>query len=178
MLRSLVQTAAKLRDLWHIRRDPVGYARSIGVTVGEDCRLIEITRGTFGTEPYLVRLGDHVTVTAEVAFITHDGGVWVFRGRDPDVDVFGPIIIGNNVFLGFRTTILPGVTIGDNCVIGAGSIVTRSIPANSVAVGAPARVIRTTDEYWDRIKDRATRIRSLPAGEKRKRLESLLQPRV
>lgn len=53
-----------------------------------------------------------------------------------------PVSIGNNVWLGGNVTILPGVTIGDNCTIGAGSVVTRDIPSDSVAAGNPARVIK------------------------------------
>ena len=54
-----------------------------------------------------------------------------------------PVSIGNSVWIGGDVTILPGVTIGDNCTLGAGSVVTRDIPANSVAAGNPARVIKT-----------------------------------
>lgn len=53
-----------------------------------------------------------------------------------------PVSIGHNVWIGGDVTILPGVTIGDNCTIGAGSVVTRNVPANSIAVGTPARVIK------------------------------------
>ena len=53
-----------------------------------------------------------------------------------------PVTIGNNVWIGGSVTILAGVTIGDNCTIGAGSVVTRDIPANSIAVGNPARVVK------------------------------------
>lgn len=53
-----------------------------------------------------------------------------------------PITIGNNVWIGGSVTVLPGVTIGDNCTIGAGSVVTKDIPANSIAVGNPCRVIK------------------------------------
>lgn len=53
-----------------------------------------------------------------------------------------PITIGNNVWVGGSVTVLPGVTIGDNCTIGAGSVVTKDIPANSIAVGNPCRVIK------------------------------------
>lgn len=54
-----------------------------------------------------------------------------------------PITIGNNVWLGGNVSIFPGVTIGDNCVIGAGSVVTRDIPESSVAVGNPCRVTKS-----------------------------------
>lgn len=54
-----------------------------------------------------------------------------------------PITVGSNVWFGGNVTVLPGVTIGDNVVIGAGSVVTHDIPSNSVAVGNPCRVIRT-----------------------------------
>lgn len=56
-----------------------------------------------------------------------------------------PVTIGNDCWIGGSVTILPGVTIGDGCTIGAGSVVTRDIPAHSVAVGNPARVIKTLD---------------------------------
>lgn len=57
-----------------------------------------------------------------------------------------PITIGDNVWIGGNVTMLPGVTIGDNCTIGAGSVVTRDIPANSIAVGNPCRVIKKVGE--------------------------------
>lgn len=57
-----------------------------------------------------------------------------------------PVIIGNDVWIGDRVTILPGVQIGDGCIVGAGSVVTRSLPAFSIAAGNPARVIRSRRE--------------------------------
>ena len=57
-----------------------------------------------------------------------------------------PIHIGKNVWIGSNSTILSGVTIGDNAVIGAGSVVTKDIPENMIAVGSPARVIRSIYE--------------------------------
>src|SRR5215831_2717587 len=77
-----------------IRSDPIGYARSLGVKIGKDCRLLGLQAETFGSEPFLVKLGDHVTVTSGVQFITHDGGVWVFREEMPDVDIIAPIQVG------------------------------------------------------------------------------------
>jgi maltose O-acetyltransferase len=63
--------------------------------------------------------------------------------RDAGVGPVEPVTIGDNVWLGSRVMVLRGVTIGDNSVIGAGSLVTKSVPPNSVAVGVPARVIRS-----------------------------------
>ena len=122
---------------------PIKYARRIGVSVGENCRLLNIQ---YSTEPYLLKLGNHVSAT-NVRFETHDGGVWCFRDESPEIDIIKPISIGNNVYLGYEAVVLPGVTIGDNVVIGARAMVTKDIPSNSVAVGIPARVIKTLEEY-------------------------------
>ncbi len=166
-----VRAWRKVTATLRIKSDPVGYARSIGVAVGRDCRLLGLERGTFGTEPYLVRLGDHVSLTNGVRFVTHDGGVWVFREKHPEIDVISPIVVGNNVYFGNGSLILPGVTIGDNCVIGAGSVVTRDVPSGTVVAGVPARPIRTLEEYWDRVKDKSFHIRSKPLAERRRILE-------
>jgi acetyltransferase-like isoleucine patch superfamily enzyme len=140
-------TFKKIWDRVRYRNNKTAYARKIGVRLGERCALLFDVFNGFGTEPWLVTLGDHVEITRGVLFITHDGGVWSLRDQHPDIDVFGPIIIGNNVFIGVNSIILPRVTIGDNVVIGAGSVVTRDIGANSVAAGVPAKVIRSLNEY-------------------------------
>jgi acetyltransferase-like isoleucine patch superfamily enzyme len=54
-----------------------------------------------------------------------------------------PIVIGRNVWIGSNATVLPGVTIGDNAVVAAASVVTKDVPENAVVVGSPARVVRT-----------------------------------
>ncbi len=150
-----------------IRRDPVAWSRRAGVTVGRDCRFLSIDSGTFGSEPYLVTIGSHVTITHGVRFVTHDGGVWVLRDKHPDIDVFGRIAVGDNVFIGLNSLILPGVSIGDNVVVGAGSVVNKDIPSGSVAAGVPARVLGTIDAYEARSLERATMTKSLTAAEKR-----------
>jgi acyl-[acyl carrier protein]--UDP-N-acetylglucosamine O-acyltransferase len=66
------------------------------------------------------------------------------------VNSSGRVTIGNNVSFGHRVMVLKGVTIGDNCFIGAGSIVTKDIPANSIAVGAPCKVVMTLEEFYQK----------------------------
>lgn len=127
-----------------------------GLVIGHDCEIYQ--SAVFGSEPYLVRLGNHVRINRDVEFVTHDGGVWVLRhlagqntGIDDKVkkaDLFGPIVVGDNVHIGTRAIIMPNVTIGNNCIIGCGAIVTKDIPDNSIAVGIPARVIETIDDYY------------------------------
>ena len=69
-----------------------------------------------------------------------------FKTRNTFVETAKPIKIGKNCWLGGSVIVLPGVTIGDGCVIGAGAVVTKDIPENSLAVGNPAKVIRTIEQ--------------------------------
>jgi carbonic anhydrase/acetyltransferase-like protein (isoleucine patch superfamily) len=135
-----------------LRLDPVRYFRRQGFRIGERCRLIHPTYGMLGTEPSLVTIGDHVTVSDGVLLVTHDGGVWVLRDRLGPVDVFGPITICDNVFVGARSVLLPGVTIGRGSLVGAGAVVTRSVPEDVVVAGSPARIVGTTSQYEERLR--------------------------
>lgn len=58
----------------------------------------------------------------------------------------GRIIVGNNVWIGANVTVLPGVTIGDDAVVAAASVVTKDVPARSIVIGSPAKVVRTVDD--------------------------------
>lgn len=163
----LASKGRQFRDRVRMSQDPVAYWRSQGAQIGSDCRLIDCN---FGSEPYLVTLGDHVSAT-DTTFVTHDGGVWVFRDRWPDADVIAPISVGSNVFLGSGTVVLPGVTIADDVVVGARSVVTRDIPAGSVAAGSPAKVLRSLDEYRQALEPRIVPTKRLSRAEKRAFLE-------
>ena len=103
----------------------------------------------FGSEPYLITLEDEVRVSFGVTFVTHDGGTWVFRDQAKYAEVikYGKIHVGKRTFIGCNSTIMPGVTIGTRCVIGAGSVVTKDVPDGCVVCGVPARVVMTVDEY-------------------------------
>lgn len=129
--------------------NPVFYARRLGVTVGQDVSLM--TR-YLGSEPWLITIGNHVRITAGVRFINHDGGTWVFRNQEKYKDVikYGKITIHDNCFIGNNVIILPGVSIGPNSVVGAGAIVSKNVPPNTVAVGVPAKPIMSVEEYAQR----------------------------
>ncbi len=95
-----------------------------------------------------VIIGDNVTLASMVTIIDHSHG----KGDYSDIDipvmkrtlgVKGDIIIEDNVWLAEGVVVLANVRIGKNAIIGANSVVTRDIPANSVAVGIPAKVIKT-----------------------------------
>jgi len=166
-------TWSVLRRLVTAGRDPVISARRSGVRVGERCRFISTSSSTFGSEPYLITIGDHVTITEGVRFVTHDGGIWVLRDEHPDLDVIAPITVGNNVFLGMGTIVLPGVTIGDNVVVAAGSVVARDLPSGCVAAGIPARSIKSLDAYRKSSLERGIRTKGMGPVEKRDHLLGL-----
>jgi acetyltransferase-like isoleucine patch superfamily enzyme len=142
---------------------PTTYAKLIGVNFGEHCRFVG--RNHFGSEPYLIKMGNYVSITTST-FITHDGGVWVFRNEDPDIDVVRPIRIGNNVFIGSNCTILPGVKIGDNVVVGAGSVITKELQGGIVYAGNPAKPIKTIQEYHAKVNTIKVGTKSLSRLEK------------
>ena len=143
--------------------------RARGARIGKGCDFIETPN--FGSEPYLITIGDNTTLSFDVAMVTHDAGTRVIRhlpDGNPETVIYGPITIGNNCFIGCRTTILPNVTIGDNSIIGAGSVVNQDIPANSVAAGVPCKVICTLDEYREKHKDDFMYVVNLSYDEKKK----------
>ena len=155
------------RKYYHVvvrRRNPIKYVKKIGVNLAG--RLFIYGNITWGSEPWIISIGDNVHLTNGVKFITHDGGTLLFRDRVPDLEITKPITIGNNVYVGNDVLFMPGVNIGNNVVIGAGAVVTRDIPDNSVAVGVPARVIKSIDEYFEKIKSESLHLGHLKGEEK------------
>jgi acetyltransferase-like isoleucine patch superfamily enzyme len=134
------------------------YRKYLKVQIGEKARFTGSIH--FGSEPFLISIGNHVTLAHNVTFHTHDGGVWIFRDKHPNINIYGKIKVGNNVFIGSNVIILPNVEIGDNVVIGAGSIVTKSISSNAVAAGNPAKVIRSVKDYEIKVLANAIMINS------------------
>jgi len=134
----------RLLNKWRLNR-----LKAEGLQITSDCRMIGFPE--FGSEPYLISIGSHVTISSGVKFLTHDGGTFVFRDQAPYKRVikYGRITIHENCFIGARAIILPGVEIGPNSVVAAGAVVTKTVPPNSVVGGNPAQVIKTVTEYAD-----------------------------
>ena len=121
----------------------VKQARLAGVVIGHDSF---VNSKFWSNEPYLIKIGNNCAITNGVKIFTH-GGARVARLKHPKFDCFGRVEIGDNVYLGTNSLIMPGVTIGSNVLVAAGSVVTNSIPANVVIGGNPARIICTLDQY-------------------------------
>ena len=131
------------------------YIRTLGGKIGSNTIILS-GADCFGSEPYLVSIGDSCLVSSGVHFITHDGSVNVLNNLglfEKKVDKMRPIRIGNNTFIGTGVFIMPGVTIGNNCIIGAGSVVTKSVPDDACVAGVPAKYLCNVYEYAEKNKD-------------------------
>ncbi len=117
--------------------------------IGENCNVMNRTVPLYAK---LVKLGNNVRLASKVTFVTHDVS-HVMLNANPTLEgekfgeKIGCIEIKDNVFVGAGTSILYGVQIGSNVIIGAGSLVNKDIPSNSVVAGVPAKVIGTFDDY-------------------------------
>jgi len=158
MFGKLLESLWRMIDLYLLcRRRKDLYLRKQGAQIGQRCQIITDVKN-FGSEPYLIRIGDDVTVTSGVVFITHDASTRLFRRRYPDMNrygnLFGPVSIGDNCFIGVNTILLPGTVIGANSIIGAGALVKGVFPAESVLVGVPARRLCSLEEYIERVRNK------------------------
>lgn len=127
------------------------YFREQGAQIGEGCSIIP---RSLGTEPYLVKIGNHVTIASGVVFITHDGGCWIFRDEVPDLQVFGPIIIEDNCVVGQNAVLFPNIRIGKNSIVGAGSVVISDVPPDTIVMGVPARPFGSIAKYKEKCIER------------------------
>ena len=122
------------------------FFRKQGMHIGKGCN---ITCNISTPEPWLIHIGDNVAIAGSVAFITHDNSIMKIDKKT--INLFGRIRIGNNCFIGRRATIMYGVTLADNIIVAAGSLVTNSFSQSNIIIGGvPARVIGTWEEFYKR----------------------------
>lgn len=107
----------------------------------------------------MISFGNNVHVASGVTFVNHDITALMFRYMDNNPSYQerkGPIVIGDNVFIGANSTILYDVKVGNNVIIGAGSLVNRDIPDGSIATGVPCRVVGKFEDYKGKITNSLT----------------------
>lgn len=159
LLQPYVMRTGRFAALWRRLCDPTpedwaAYLKRHGdfQHVGEDCYIL--SESVFA-DPPLTWIGNNVFIVG--AWLSgHDGSIAMMnRAYGKKLDAVAPVRVLDNVFIGRGTTVLPGVTIGPNAIVGAGSVVTRDVPPNSVAAGNPARVIRALDEHVEMVEARS-----------------------
>jgi len=142
----------KIHTLWKniYKNAYIEICKARGMKVGKDVIFIEAP--AFGSEPYLIEIGDRTKITAGCTFINHDGAMYVIRSMEKYADArnFGRIKIGSNCFVGNNCIFLPRSQMGNNCILGAGSVLNSTMPDNSVFAGTPAKYICTIEEYGDK----------------------------
>lgn len=132
----------RLEPYWYVKR---GLTLGQRVHVGPGVRLDP-------SHCWLITIGDDVTIAPDVNILAHDASTKAHLGYAS----IGTVVIGRRTFIGAGTIVLPNVNIGDDVIIGAGSVVTSDIPARTVAVGSPAHVVSTLDDFVERHRKRMT----------------------
>lgn len=110
-----------------------------------------VNNGCNFVDPARIVFGDNVFIGPDCGFYTAHHPI-NYHLRNQNYEWAFPITVGDNVWFGGHCTVVPGITIGNNVVIGAGSVVTHNIPDNCVAAGNPCRIIRKIDEYGECVK--------------------------
>lgn len=173
MIKKIWNLYKKFRESQFAATHSQEYAKSIGVIMKGRVYFHTTPINMFGSEPWMITLGDNVHITSEVRFITHDGGTLPLRREIPDLEITKPIVVGDNVFIGVRSMIMPGVHIGDRSIIAAGSVVTKDVPSNQVWGGVPARFIKTTDEYLEKLQKESLHLGHLKGEDKAKEIKKI-----
>lgn len=137
---------------WLIRKQFLRYGsqktvirtlRKMGMVIGENSRIYTLR---IGTEPWLIRIGNHVGIAPDVTFITHNANTLLQHKYESLTD-FGKIEIKDYCYIAINATICANVTIGPWSLVGAASVVTKDVPPHTVVAGNPARPICSIEEY-------------------------------
>jgi maltose O-acetyltransferase len=119
--------------------------RERGLRLGERVFIGERTRFDGGFL-WLISVGDDTTISAGVDILAHDGATRSAMGHTR----IAPVRIGSGVYIGARAVILPGVTIGDRAIVGAGSVVRKDVAAGTIVAGNPAQVVGQVADFAER----------------------------
>jgi len=146
------------------------YAKFLGAEIGKDCL---ISTKNFSSESYLIKIGNGCRIAQGVSFYTH-GGLWSQRRKlKENLDFFGKIEIGDYTYIGEDSKIMAGVTIGNDVIVGAGTIVTKSVPDGKIYAGNPGRIIGETKDFIKKIRLYNVETKGMKYEEKKKFLLSL-----
>lgn len=143
MLKRLLRRA---RDWWErLRHSPLERYRRLGLKAPAHLPVFNATIA----EPHLTEIGENVWLTAGTLLLNHDGAIAMLNraGRTDLVNIVGRIVIEDDVFVGLRAIIMPGVRVGRGAIIATGSLVTKDVDPDTVVGGVPARFICTVEQY-------------------------------
>ena len=143
-MQTLLAIARKFKNLI-LKDDPVERYRMAGVVIGQRAAILDEVIIDI-PHAWLIEIGDDVTLAPRVHILAHDAST----KRHLNYTRLGKVRIGSRVFIGTSSIVLPGVLIGDDVVIGAGSVVSHDVPSGSVAAGNPARVICSLENFLNR----------------------------
>ena len=132
--------------------------RKMGMKIGKRCN---ICCNIATTQPFLIEMGDNVTIAGDVLLLTHDNSI--SKPLPNTTDLFGKIVIGANCFIGTKSLIMPGVYLADNIIVAAGSVVTKSYRMRGIIIGGnPAKIIGNVENFVERNKTNAFNLDNIP----------------
>lgn len=138
--------------------------RKQGMNIGNN---VHIYSDIFSKEPYMISIDDNTTISGNVTLVTHDNSISKYLPQY--TDIFGKISIGKNCFIGMGSMILAGVSIADNTIVAAGSVVTKSvIEEGTIVGGAPAKLIGKISELKEKNQKYGINIQGMSLGEKKR----------
>lgn len=134
----------------------IDYLRQKGVWIGEGTTFFSPHQSFVDVQyPWMIEIGENVQITAGVRILTHDYSWSVTKKKyGPVLGLAGEVHIGNNVFIGTQSILLPGTYIGDDVIIGAGSVVKGRIPSQCVAVGNPCHKVMELETYYQKCREK------------------------
>lgn len=151
------------------RKSLIDFYRKKGAKIGDNCNVccdLPIN------EAYLIEIGKNTVLSYNIIFVTHDASYGAIINKKY-IDLYGKIVIGNNCFIGAGSTLMYGITLGDNTIVAAGSVVTKSFKQGNVVIGGnPAKIICTVDSFLEKNKNKLIETNNCTFEQKKERILS------